>query len=67
MSDWIIRIVYITILVMGIDLYGHPERYERFWGRFSPKRAHTISRLVGVLLILVSILFVLGADVFLPG
>lgn len=67
MRNWIIRIVYITVLVLGIHLYGHPERYERFLGWFSPKRAHTISRLVGVLLIVISILFVLGADVFLPG
>ncbi len=67
MRNWIIRIVYITVLVLGIHLYGHPERYERFWGRFSQQRAHTISRLVGALLILISILFVLGADVFLPG
>jgi len=67
MRDWIIRIVYITVMVLGIHQYGHPERYERFWRRFSPKRGQTISRLVGVLLILVSILFVLGADVFLPG
>ena len=67
MRDWIIRIVCSIVLVLGIHLYGHPERYEQFWGRFSPKRAHTISRLVGALLILVSILFELGADVFLPG
>ena len=67
MRDWIIRIVYCIGLVLGIHLYGHPERYERFWCRFSSKRAHTISRLVGVLLILVSVLFKLGADVFLPG
>ena len=66
MRNWIIRIVYIAVLVLGIHLYGHPERYEQFWGRFSPKRAHTISRIAGVLLILVSILFALGADVFLP-
>ena len=67
MEAWIIRIARGIVLVFGIHLYGHPEHYEQFWGRFSPKRAHTISRLVGVLLILVSILFELGANVFLPG
>ena len=66
MTDWIIRVVYIIGLVLGIDLYGHPERYERFWGRICPKRAHTLSRMAGVLLILVSVLFALGADVILP-
>jgi len=66
MTDWIIRIVYIIGLVLGIDLYGHPERYERFWNSLCSKRAHTLSRLAGVLLILVSVLLELGADVFLP-
>ncbi len=66
MTEWIIRVVYIIGLVLGIDLYGHPERYERIWNRLSPKRAHTLSRLAGVLLILVSVLFALGVDVFLP-
>ena len=66
MQDWIMRIVCGFGLVLGIHLYGHPERYERFWCRFSSKRAQTISRLVGVLLILVSVLVELGADVFLP-
>ena len=67
MSGWIIHIACAVGLVLGIRLYGYPERYERFWGKFSQQRAHTISRLMGVLLILASILFELGADVFLPG
>ncbi len=66
MTAWIIRVVYIIGLVLGIDLYGHPERYERLWNCLSPEHAHTISRLAGVLLILISVLFVLGWEVFLP-
>ena len=64
MRIWL-RLIYIPLLVLGIHLYGHPERYERFLGRFGAKRTHTISRLAGVLLILVSVLFALGANVFL--
>ena len=67
MRAWFLHLIYIPLLVLGIHLYGHPERYERFWGRFSAKRAHALSRLAGAVLILVSVLFALGADVFLPG
>ena len=65
MSDWTIRIIYIVVLVLGIHLYGHPQRYEHFWSRFSPNRAHTISRIAGVVLILASVLFKLSTNVFL--
>jgi len=66
MRAWLIRVIYFLLLALGLNLYARPERYERFWSRLSHKRAHTISRLVGVLLIVISTLFVLGADVFLP-
>ena len=65
MRAWLVRLVYIPLLVLGIHLYGHPERYERVWSRFSAKRAHALSRLAGVVLILVSVLFALCANVFL--
>ena len=61
MSDWFIRMIYIVILVLGINLYGYPQRYERFWRCFSPNRAQTLSRVAGVVLILASVLFALGA------
>ena len=65
MRAWLVRLIYIPLLVLGIHLYGHPERYERVWERFSRRHAHTISRLAGVVLILVSVLFALCANVFL--
>ena len=67
MTTWVIRILYCCGLCFGIDLYARPERYERFWCRFSSKRPYTLSRLAGAVLILVSVLFELGMDVFLPG
>ena len=65
MSDWIIRIIYIVVLVLGINLYGYPQRYERLWRRFGPNRAHTLSRIAGVVPILISVLFIASANVFL--
>ena len=65
MSDWIIRIIFLVGLVLGVNLYRHPQRYEHFWSRFSPNRAHALSRIAGVVLILASVLFKVSANVFL--